>query len=224
MVGDHFEASLSGRFQCRQDLDDHKCNECMKTFQNVSSNGFCGNSMAARIQLSGCHVQYEADVYNDIFSLDDELNNKKSCGENQAVMSSEYFEQMKSQALVALESEVAGGGGDGNNGFYSIKHEGFHAMVQCEVGIDECKCATCVVDAVEALEKECVSSISGQVYLGLCYLSYEFNPHEIHGAFHAEEKHKAGFGKIVAIAIGGVALLFIVLLLFRCLKKKDDDW
>lgn len=95
------------------------------------------------------------------------------------MVSSEYFEQVKSQALEALETEVAARG-EGSNGFYSINHEGFHAMAQCEVGTlakDECKCAKCVVDAVEVIEKECKSSISGQVYLEMCYLTYEFNPH-----------------------------------------------
>ncbi|KNA07809.1 hypothetical protein SOVF_168540 [Spinacia oleracea] len=183
MVGENYEGSISGRFQCRQDLDDHKCNECMEEFQNVT-NGLCGSSMAARIQLSGCHVQYEADTYNGIFSLDEELHHKK-CGEPQDVVSNEYYEQIRSQAFEALESEAAGG--EGNNGFYSINnHEGFHAMAQCEVGMDECDCAKCVVEAVEVVEKECVSSIYGQVYLGSCYLSYEFNPLEFHGGsgFH----------------------------------------
>uniref|UniRef100_A0A803KNM0 Gnk2-homologous domain-containing protein n=2 Tax=Chenopodium quinoa TaxID=63459 RepID=A0A803KNM0_CHEQI len=174
--------------------------------------------MAARIQLSGCHVQYEADGYTGILSLDDELNHKK-CGENQVVVSSGYFEQMRSQAFEALETEAAED--EGKNGFYSMNnHEGFHAMAQCEVGLEACDCAKCIVEGIDVIEKECVSSIYGQVFLGLCYLSYEFNPHEFHG--DGEQNNRNGFGKIAAIAIGGVGLLFIVFMLFRCLKKKDD--
>ncbi|KAL2941250.1 Cysteine-rich repeat secretory protein 11 [Bienertia sinuspersici] len=220
LVGD--QGSLSGVFQCRQDLDDHKCNECMKTFLNIS-NSLCGDSKAARIQLSGCHVKYEADGYNDNFSLEDnEFNNHKKCGENQVVVSREYFEQMRSQAMEALEAEVANEG-EGRNGFYSINHEAFHAMAQCEVGLhDHCDCANCIVEAVEVIEKECTTSISGQVFLELCYLRYEFNPHGLHG-FHADKGRGTNFGKIAAISIGGVAFLFVVFMLSRCLKKKDDD-
>ena len=48
MVGDRSVDSVSGLFQCRGDLDDHKCNECMKAVQNVSS-GLCGNDIYAYI-------------------------------------------------------------------------------------------------------------------------------------------------------------------------------
>uniref|UniRef100_A0A803L540 Gnk2-homologous domain-containing protein n=2 Tax=Chenopodium quinoa TaxID=63459 RepID=A0A803L540_CHEQI len=176
--------------------------------------------MAARIQLSGCHVQYEADGYTGILSLDDELNHKK-CGENQAVVSSGYFEQMRSKAFEVLETEAAED--EGKNGFYSMNnHEGFHAMAQCEAGLNGCDCAKCIVEGVDVVEKECVNSIYGQIFLGLCYLSYEFNPHEFHGD-GGQNNGRNGIGKIAAIAIGGVGLLFFVFTLFRCLKKKDDD-
>ena len=42
MVDDESESSFSGFFQCRQDLDVPRCNECMKAFRNVSK-GLCGN-------------------------------------------------------------------------------------------------------------------------------------------------------------------------------------
>lgn len=136
--------------------------------------------MAARIQLSGCQVQYGADKYNAIFNLHEELNHNK-CGEKQYIISTEHFYEMRSSAFQVLESEIAGGHGYGYNGFYSINHEGFQAKAQCEVGIDECKCAKCVVEAVDVIQQlpDCQNSIDGQLFLGLCYLTYVFNPHHL---------------------------------------------
>ena len=133
--------------------------------------------MAARIQLSGCHVQYEADAYENPTPADHEVHHK-ICGEPQAIIASELFEEVRSKAFEALEAEV---GDEGIHlGFYEIKHEGVHAMVQCDVGIGECECAKCVADAVHVVEEECHGSSWGQVFLELCYLGYEFHPHELH--------------------------------------------
>lgn len=130
--------------------------------------------MAARIQLTGCHIQYESDQY-DNSTPEDELTHK-TCSEPQGLIPEGQFGELRSQAFATLETEMANDL-DNGVGFYSIKHGVFHAMAQCEVGVRACECIQCVVDGVHVIEQECDNSFVGQVYMSSCSLSFQFDPH-----------------------------------------------
>lgn len=111
---------LSGRFQFRNYLSQSECKNCMKNFPELSKN-LCGSKIAARIQLSGCYIHYQADgVETSWVQL---LH--KSCSKYKVKKC--RFEDVKDEAFAALQRRVLSG-----SGFYETTYEFIHVIVQCE--------------------------------------------------------------------------------------------
>ncbi|KAJ6434188.1 hypothetical protein OIU84_017823 [Salix udensis] len=95
-------------------------------------------------------------------------------------------------------------------------------MAQCQGDLRGCDCGECVSAAIQVAEEKCRRSVSGQVYLDECFMSYTFYPD--HG--RQDPENESGFGKntgrTVAIVLGGAAVLVFGFILFsRCGKKED---
>ncbi|KAL8170810.1 hypothetical protein V2J09_022614 [Rumex salicifolius] len=210
------QVALWGHFQCRGDLLADECHSCVDSFSNLSSNSWCVNSLAARVQLYGCHIQYEADG-SEIPGAD---LNHNGCGQESAVAAGDGFEEAVRAALATLESGVM----ENPNGYCSVDVGGVYAVAQCAEGLSGCDCGECVAKAAGVAAEECAGSLSGHAYLDMCYVSFEFRPGGGPSNSNPGER-RGGFGssgKLVAIAAGGVALVIVAFILLKKSFKKDD--
>ncbi|KAK3012012.1 hypothetical protein RJ639_011143 [Escallonia herrerae] len=55
-----------------------------------------------------------------------------------------------------------------------MKYEDMHVMAECEGTLGACECGECVSNAVEVAQDECTDSVSGQIYVDHCFLSYSY--------------------------------------------------
>ncbi|KAL0402479.1 UNVERIFIED_CONTAM: Plasmodesmata-located protein 5 [Sesamum latifolium] len=115
------ETTISGRFQCRNDLNPDECRSCVSNFQALSEN-LCGKNLPARIQLSGCYVHYQEEDGAEADPGPDRVLHQ-ACSKHR--IKKNGFEE-KYAALAALESCVVSG-----NGFCETTCEVIHVVGQC---------------------------------------------------------------------------------------------
>ncbi|XVF06446.1 hypothetical protein REPUB_Repub06bG0048900 [Reevesia pubescens] len=209
---------ISGLFQCRSDLSNNECYKCVTSVPEMS-NTLCNKAVSARIQLHGCYVHYEADEFIEGSSKNELLH--KICDEKKAVVLG--FEEVRDAAFAAVESGVI----DGDHGYCKVNYELIQVIAQCEGDLGPCDCGKCVGLALQIAQEECGSSLSGQIYLDNCFISYGYYPDGIPDNLkRGREGRYNNSGKLVAIVLGGAVALFIgyiLLLSLRKLGKKDDD-
>ncbi|KAM7462376.1 hypothetical protein LguiA_030497 [Lonicera macranthoides] len=112
------QSSITAVFQCRGDLTNIDCHNCITQIPTLIKN-FCGSNPspnAARVQLLGCYMHYEADGFRQISGL--ELLYKK-CGPTGG--GGPGFAERRGAAFAALEGGFAGGGG-----FYATSYAGVY--------------------------------------------------------------------------------------------------
>ncbi|MED6146763.1 hypothetical protein PIB30_037747 [Stylosanthes scabra] len=176
-------AVVSGLFQCREDIAVEDCFRCVNSVPPyISSNTLCTGSTSARVQLQGCHIQYNtenlSETTNDDETEENSNNGKssmmdhKECGE--AIVDEEAyikFRELMEKAFAALESEIA----KSDDKFIRMSYEWVELMAQCEADSDTCECNACVSDAVGFAEEDCSASVSAQIYLDKCFISYLYH-------------------------------------------------
>lgn len=62
------QTTITGLFQCRGDLTNHDCYNCVSRLP-VLSDKLCGKTIASRVQLSGCYLLYEVAGFSQISGL-----------------------------------------------------------------------------------------------------------------------------------------------------------
>ncbi|KAA8550707.1 hypothetical protein F0562_002391 [Nyssa sinensis] len=210
------QSAILGLFQCRGDLSNVDCRNCVSKLPDVSQK-LCGKTIAARIQLSGCYMRYEVVGFKQVSGT--ELL-YKVCGSTQA--SGSGFEEILDTALEEIEKGVGSG-----DGFYTGSYESVYVLGQCEGDLASGDCVDCVKSAVERAKSECGTSISGQIYLQECYISYTYYPNGVPGKSLSSSGTGQNTQKTAAIVVGGVAGLGfgIACLMFTIslLKKRDRD-
>lgn len=161
------KTAISGTFQCRNDLSPDECRSCVSKFPVMSTDA-CGKNIPARIQLSGCYAHYQEEEDGaETNSRPDQLLHM-ACSKHKIKRSG--FEEMKYAAFAALESGVISG-----NGFCEMTYESIHVVAQCADSLGKCDCGECVNNAVQiAGEDECRYSVSGEIYLDSCFISYDY--------------------------------------------------
>ncbi|XP_031501795.1 plasmodesmata-located protein 2 [Nymphaea colorata] len=217
--GDH---AISALFQCRGDLSNGDCSDCVKRLPE-EANRLCGPTTAARVQLQGCYLQYTAGDPNQVSGT--ELLYSK-CASSRVTDST--FLQMRQAAFSDVQNGIQGG-----SGFYTVDDGGVYALGQCEGDLSISDCGVCLKSAFREIENRCGGVKSGQVYLSRCYATYAYYPdggaggYGNYGAGGGSSGHAQQTGKTVAIVVGGAALLFFVfvcLCFVRSLWKKHDDY
>ncbi|CAI9271274.1 unnamed protein product [Lactuca saligna] len=247
------QASITGLFQCRGDLTNLDCYNCVSRLP-ILMDKLCGKTVAARLQLLGCYMLYEVAGFSQISGI--ELL-YKTCGETN--VGGVGFEEKRDSALGNLESGI----GSGKGGFYTTNYESIYVLGQCEGDLGSSDCGDCVKSAVQRSQVECGSSISGQVYLHKCFVSYSYYPNGIpnpkkssssssssssysssssspsssssssssysspYSSSSSSSDTGSNTGKTVAIFLGGAAgvgFLVICLLFAKNLAKKHDDY
>ncbi|XP_052187248.1 plasmodesmata-located protein 3-like [Diospyros lotus] len=212
------QAAVVGLFQCRGDLSGSDCNKCVAKLPAMAQK-LCGPTIAARVQVGGCYMRYEVAGFKE--SAAEELL-YKVCGSRKA--SGSGFGDRLETALGEIEKGV----GSGNTGFYTGSYESVYVLGQCEGDLGTGDCVECVKSAVERAKSECGNSISGQVYLYLCYISYSYYPNGVPlpGSSNSlSGRTGRNAQKTVAIVVGGVAgfgiLIAFLLVLKSAFKKKE---
>ncbi|KAL7177586.1 hypothetical protein ACSBR2_030862 [Camellia fascicularis] len=215
------QTTISGLFQCRGDLSNVDCYNCVSKLP-ILIDKLCGQPTAARVQLLGCYMLYEVAGFAQISGLD--MIYKTCSGKNDG---GSGFEQMRDSALSALGNGMS-------NGFYTTSYQSVYVLGQCEGDLGTSDCANCVKSAVQRSQGECGSSISAQVYLDKCFISYSYYPNGVPrrssssaDSFSSPSGSGQNTGKTVAIILGGavgVGFVVICLMFARNLLKKHDDF
>ncbi|XP_022893185.1 cysteine-rich repeat secretory protein 3-like [Olea europaea var. sylvestris] len=216
-------SAINGLFQCRGDLSNFDCVNCVKKAPEMSEK-LCGHSIASRIQLNGCYLRYEIAGFRQVSAT--ELL-YKVCGSTQA--SGAGFDDRLNSAL----GEIVKGVGSGNSGYYAGGYESVYVLGQCEGDLSSGDCVNCVKNAIDKAKSECGSSISAQIYLQECYISYTYYPSGV-PANTSPSFTSGSVGtrkntqKTVAIVLGGIVGLGlgIACLLFAksTLTKKSNTY
>ncbi|XP_073125987.1 plasmodesmata-located protein 2-like [Henckelia pumila] len=221
------QSTINGLFQCRGDLSNADCYNCVSGLP-VLTDKLCGSVIAARVQLSGCYMLYEVAGFQQVSGMQMLY---KSCSATN--IGGAGFEEKRDTALSSLENGMTGN----NNGFYTASYESVFALGQCEGDVGVSDCVGCVQNAVQRAQVECGSSISGQIYLQKCFISYSYYPNGVPKKSSSSSSSSSytspsssgsspNTGKTVAIILGGAAgvgFLVICLLFARGLAKRKDD-
>ncbi|KAI4338621.1 hypothetical protein MLD38_023657 [Melastoma candidum] len=236
VAGDE-DGGVSGRFQCRGDVPASECSACVSRVQELSRE-LCNGSVAAKIQLAGCHVRYEMDGAGVTGTA---INGRakyqaqhQKCGEGYGGGDSGVYEGKRSSAFEALESGVVAEGntqgGGQQNGYYATDYSSFHVAAQCEGDLGPCDCGECVNEAIQIAQEECSTAMDGEIFMDRCSVSFHYYPEGqvggggIGGGGGNEEGNETG--KEIAILVGGAAALGIgllfLLLISSCCRKDDD--
>jgi len=96
----------------------------------------------------------------------------KTCGATNAA--GRGFEERRDTAFSVMENGVVSG-----HGFYTASYQSLYVMGQCEGDVGDSDCGECVKNAVQKAQVECGSSISGQVFLHKCFISYSYYPNGV---------------------------------------------
>lgn len=164
------QASLTGLYQCRGDLNNADCYSCVRRLPQLVS-GLCGQSVAGRVQVAGCYLAYQTADFPQISGTEMLY---KMCSSSEARGAG--FEEKRDTALNQLQTGISGG-----SGFYATAYSAVYAIAQCQGDLSGADCNACVKAAVQKSEVECGSSIAGQVYLNRCYISYNYYPNGVNG-------------------------------------------
>ncbi|KAI3459045.1 hypothetical protein Pfo_015708 [Paulownia fortunei] len=161
------------------------------------------------------------DMSTDTNSRPDQLLHR-ACSKHK--VNKNDFEEMKYAAFAALESGVMNG-----NGFCEMTYESIHVVAQCAGSLGACDCVECVNNAVQiAAEDECRYSVSGEIYLDSCFISYDYYRNHGFGGYSDEDNGKGDKSpKLVAIVIGGLAVLSVGLAFcyfMRSFGKEKDEY
>ncbi|XVF21514.1 hypothetical protein REPUB_Repub12eG0096400 [Reevesia pubescens] len=209
--------AIMGLYQCRGDLTTSQCYSCVSKIPQISDK-LCGKAVAVRVQLSGCYLRYEIVGFKQVPETEFLY---KVCGSSQA--SGTDFESKRDTVFDMAVDGVK----SGNSLFYTGDYQSVYVLGQCEGDLSTSDCGDCVKTAFETAKDDCGNSVSGQVYLQKCYISYSYYPNGV-----PTISSPSGTGtrqhtqKTVAIAVGGVAALgFIVvcLMFLKSIMKKRSS-
>ncbi|KAK7345730.1 hypothetical protein VNO77_16340 [Canavalia gladiata] len=213
---------MMGLYQCRGDLSNTACYNCVSKIPDMLDR-LCGKVVAARIQLIGCFLRYEVVGFKQV--PETQLL-YKVCGSKQGSDDDDDgFEERRDTAFGMVENGVKSGG----NMFYSGTYQSLYVLGQCEGDLANDDCGDCVKSAEDQAKSECGDSVSAQIYLHKCFISYSYYPKGVSSLSSspgsAGQQHAQ---RTIALAVGGFAALgfLVVCLLFlkSVFKKKDDKY
>ncbi|GMI69269.1 plasmodesmata-located protein 1, PLASMODESMATA-LOCATED PROTEIN 1A [Hibiscus trionum] len=203
--------AITGLYQCRGDLTITQCYTCVSRIPEMSDK-LCGKAVAARVQLTGCYLRYEIVGFKQVPGTEFLY---KACGSSKA--SGTEFESRRDAAFNTAENGVKSGG---NSLFYAGQYQSVYVLGQCEGDLGTSDCGDCVKSAFETAKNGCGDSVSGQVYLHKCYISYSYHSNGV-----PTISSPSGTGtrqstqRTVAIAVGGVAAVGFIIVCLMFLKS-----
>ncbi|KAL3631412.1 hypothetical protein CASFOL_024396 [Castilleja foliolosa] len=150
---------LYGLFQCRGDLSNSDCHDCVANA--VSRLGtYCVGTSGGALQLEGCFVKYD--------------NTSFLGGQDKAVVSSKcgpsgYADQSLNRRDAVLAYLSAGGGGQ----YFRVGGSGnVQGMAQCVQDLSMSECQDCLSEAIQRLKSSQCGGSWGDMFLAKCYARY----------------------------------------------------
>lgn len=168
--------AVKGIYQCRGDLTTFECNNCVTKIA-TSADTFCGKAVAVRVQLTGCYLSYEIVAAWFEQGSSTKLVDKV-CPPNYIQDKEPDFIQQRDSAFDELGKGVENG--ITTPGFYKRSHSNWSdvpvdVLGQCDGDLERSDCGDCVRRACYiAMTSECGHSLSGQIYLKKCYISFKY--------------------------------------------------
>uniref|UniRef100_A0A5B6ZJR5 Gnk2-homologous domain-containing protein n=1 Tax=Davidia involucrata TaxID=16924 RepID=A0A5B6ZJR5_DAVIN len=210
-----------GLFQCRGDLSNSDCRDCVAS--SVSQLGtLCCDSTGGALQLEGCFVKYDNISF---LGVEDKTVVSKKCGPSIG-----YDSDSLTRRDATMNSLAAGGQYFRNGGSGKVQ-----GMAQCTQDLSLSKCQDCITEAIGRLRSECGSAAWGEMFLATCYARYSergdnsnndhgnnyYNPdpypyrdHDYDYDHDHDDDNDNDVERILAILIGliaGIALIIFVL-------------
>ncbi|KAJ0467618.1 putative Gnk2-like domain-containing protein [Helianthus annuus] len=216
-------ATISGLFQCRGDLSNLECYNCVSRLP-ILMDKLCGKTVAARLQLLGCYMLYEVAGFAQISGM--ELL-YKTCGSSNG---GGGFEERRDSAFSALESGIGMGMGGGEDCGECVKSAVQRAEVECggstsgQIYLHRCFVSYSYypngIPNPKKSSSSSASSSSDSSYSSSSDSSYNSPSSSSSGT-------DSNTGKTVAIILGGAAgvgFLVIFVLFAKNAAKKHDDY
>lgn len=201
--------AINGLYQCRGDLSTSQCYSCVSKIPKISDK-VCGKAVAARVQLSGCYLRYEIAGFKQVPETEFLY---KVCGSSSSGRTE--FEKRRETAFNMAEEGVK----SGSSLFYTGDYQSVYVLAQCQGDMGTANCGDCVKTAFETVKNDCGDSVSAQLYLHKCYISYSYYPNGIPTISSGTGETRQRTQKTVAIAVGGVAGLGFLLVCLMFLKS-----
>lgn len=205
--------AINGLYQCRGDLSTSQCYSCVSKIPKISDK-VCGKAVAARVQLSGCYLRYEIAGFKQVPETEFLY---KVCGSSSSGRTE--FEKRRETAFNMAEEGVK----SGSSLFYTGDYQSVYVLAQCQGDMGTANCGDCVKTAFETVKNDCGDSVSAQLYLHKCYISYSYYPNGIPTISSGTGETRQRTQKTVAIAVGGVAglgFLVVCLMFLKSVVKK----
>ncbi|ONI31803.1 hypothetical protein PRUPE_1G331900 [Prunus persica] len=210
--GSSSQDTVYGLFQCRGDLSNNDCAQCVA--RSVSQLGnLCLNSCGGALQLEGCFIKYDNSTF---LGVEDKTVVIKKCGQSIGFDSD----------VLTRRDAVLGylGTGDGTYRPYRVSGSGnVQGVAQCVGDLSPSECQDCLSEAIAQLKSGCGPSAWGDMFLAKCYARYSQGGYHTNGGhdYHNDDDDDDDddeLEKTLAILIGviaGVALLVVFLSYFR---------
>ncbi|TYI74072.1 hypothetical protein E1A91_D07G174800v1 [Gossypium mustelinum] len=205
--------AINGLYQCRGDLSTSQCYSCVSKIPKISDK-VCGKAVAARVQLSGCYLRYEIAGFKQVPETEFLY---KVCGSSSSGRTE--FEKRRETAFNMAEEGVK----SSSSLFYTGDYQSVYVLAQCQGDMGTANCGDCVKTAFETAKNNCGDSVSAQLYLHKCYISYSYYPNGIPTISSGTGETRQHTQKTVAIAVGGVAglgFLVVCLMFLKSVVKK----
>ncbi|KAL8137522.1 hypothetical protein V2J09_003523 [Rumex salicifolius] len=205
--------AVYGLFQCRPDLSNSDCSQCVA--RSVSQLGvLCANSAGAVLQLDGCLVRYDDVAF---LGVEDKSLVSKKCGPQLGYGDSDELTHRDS-VLGYLD-----GGGGAQSQLFRVSGSGnVQGVAECVGDLSAAECQDCLGEAIGRLKSDCGVAAWGDVYLAKCYARYSIGGSHAHsnsGSSTEEDETE----KTLAILIGLIAVVAIAIIFLAFLRKLCDD-
>ncbi|KAJ8621445.1 hypothetical protein MRB53_029974 [Persea americana] len=193
---------LYGLYQCRGDVSTSDCYRCVQAA--ISQIGvLCSGSCGGAIQLQGCFVKYDNATF---IGAPDRTMVANKCGPVTSGSGTDLLSR-RDEVLTELGSR---------SGSFRVSTVGYvSGMAQCVGDLSAAECADCLSEAIERVRGGCGASLSGDVYLGKCYVRYTASG--VYGKAGNDSEDEAG--KTLAIIIGLLAGVALIILFLSFLRK-----
>lgn len=147
-----------GLFQCRGDLSNSDCHDCVSNA--VSRLGAsCVGASGGALQLEGCFVRYDNTSF---LGAQDKTVVSDKCGPSIGDDS-----DLLTRRDAVLSYLMAGGQ------FFRVGGSGkVQGLAQCVQDLSMSECQDCLLEAIQRLKNQCGSSAWGDMFLGKCYARY----------------------------------------------------
>uniref|UniRef100_A0A7C8ZNH2 Gnk2-homologous domain-containing protein n=1 Tax=Opuntia streptacantha TaxID=393608 RepID=A0A7C8ZNH2_OPUST len=168
------ENIVYGLAQCREDVDDKDCSECIEVAtQRIRDS--CPDKPDAQIWYNSCLLTYSPDKFFGNFDTSNRVftvPNYKDVDDPQALR----------EALRILFALLIGDAIDANNRGFATgqvrlsESNTLHGMAQCTLDLSSSACAQCLDVATKHFEMYCGHSIGCRVFYSSCAVRYELGP------------------------------------------------